>query len=588
MTHNDHINIIQLKQLLARHGQGPSADDLDNLKNQAEQTAKDLENILAGLEGAAEQRGLAFKDALTKTIGNALIEVSKQFTFLEERNRSLNDSLGITTGNSAALGQQLDTFSKQLSVGGDTARKLAISLNSVASGLVTAKTMQTEFGQSMLVGQSYMRNQLKISEAAAQGYELYAAGLGRSSAEQLKAQDDLAKGIEKATNLQGVQRDLTETIGSLTADLQIQYSRIPGSLELAILKSRALGMSMADLNKTGQNLLNIESSIGQELEYQLLTGNRLVDEVSGESLTNAYREATLRGDANKQAEVMNRLLEQEGGTLENNLLARQQMAKLLGTDEATIARSLQKKKLLKQLDAENIMELSGPEYEQAMEELQKKVKGTKKEQLFKDLLKATDTRTTAERTADAVESMATAMLGENQEKTITDTAGGFKQAIDSEVIQNSVKNLLKTPAMTAVASAIGSFSTIATLLVSGIDDLKTLFKGGRIEVADTGIGGVNSSGGVSADASARDAIIQFDPQDKFMQVGSNTMLASTEAGQLNAAAQTLTSAGNSSISSNDMQMMANMIAAAVSQIKLNANIEMPLGAASELNNGRFA
>ena len=579
MTHNDHINIIQLKQLLARHGQGPSTGDLDNLKNEAEKTAKDLENILAGLEGAAEQRGLAFKDALTKTIGNALIEVSKQFTFLEERNRSLNDSLGITTGKSAALGQQLDTFSDQLSVGGDTARKLAISLNSVASGLVTAKTMQTEFGQSMLVGQSYMRNQLKISEAAAQGYELYAAGLGRSSAEQLKAQDDLAKGIETATNLQGVQRDLTETIGSLTADLQMQYSRIPGSLELAILKSRALGMSMADLNKTGQNLLNIESSIGQELEYQLLTGNRLVDEVSGESLTNAYREATLRGDANKQAEVMNRLLEQEGGTLENNLLARQQMAKLLGTDEATIARSLQKKKLLKQLDAENIMELSGDEYEQAMEELQKKVKGTEKEQLFKDLLKATDTRTTSERTADAVEKMATAMLGENQEKTITDTAGGFKQAIDEKVIQNSLKDLLKTPAMTTVANAIGSFSTIATLLVSGVDDLKTLFKGGRIEVTDTGLGGVTK---------AKDAIIQFDPQDKFMQVGSNTMLASTEAGQLNNAAQTLTSAGNSSISSNDMQMMANMIAAAVSQIKLNANIEMPLGAASELNNGRFA
>lgn len=587
MTHDDYINIIHSKKRLARHSQGPSAADLENLKNQALKSANEMDSILAGLVGAAEQRGLAFKDALTKSIGNTLIDVSKQFTFLEERNRSLNESLGITTVNSAELGQQLDTFSKRLSIGGDTARKFAVSLNSVASGLITAKTMQTDFGESMLAAQSYMRNQINVSEQAAQGYELYAAGLGRSSTEQLLAQDALAGKIEKATDLQGVQRDLTETIGSLTADLQMQYGRIPGSLELAVLKSRALGMSMAELNKTGQNLLNIESSIGQELEYQLLTGNRLVDEVSGESLTNAYREATLRGDANKQAEVMNRLLEQEGGTLENNLLARQQMAKLLGTDEATIARSLQKKKLLKQLDAESIMELSAEDAKSEIEKLRQKYAGdTEKQKQIDDLLKATDTRTSADRTADAVEKMATAMLGDNQVKTITDTAKAFTEAIADKTIQSGLKDLLNSPAMTAVANTIGTYATISTSLSNILQEFKTLFKQGRIDVKGTERGGIRQP--AVADAKVNDAIIQFNPQDKFMQVGSNTMLASTERGQLNTAAQTLTGTGNSSISSNDMQMMANMIAAAVSKIKLNANIEMPLGAASELNNGRFA
>jgi hypothetical protein len=33
-------------------------------------------------------------------------------------------------------------------------------------------------------------------------------------------------------------------LGNLSADMQLQYSRIPGSLELAVLKSRALGMNM--------------------------------------------------------------------------------------------------------------------------------------------------------------------------------------------------------------------------------------------------------------------------------------------------------------------------------------------------------
>jgi hypothetical protein len=340
-------------------------------------------------------------------------------------------------------------------------------------------------------------------------------------------------------------------------------------------------MSMADLNKTGQNLLNIESSIGQELEYQLLTGNRLVDEVSGESLTNAYREATLRGDANKQAEVMNRLLEQEGGTLENNLLARQQMAKLLGTDEATIARSLQKKKLLQQLDAESIMELSAEDAKSEIEKLRQKYAGdTEKQKQIDDLLKATDTRTSADRTADAVEKMATAMLGEDQVATITKTAAAAQNAISSNELQDSLKGLLDSPALTAVANTIGTFGTIATSLTSIATDIKTLFTGGIINVKDTERR--------TPDAKLKDAIIQFDPQDKFMQVGSNTMLASTDRGQLNVAAQTLTGAGNSTISSNDMQMMANMIAAAISQIKLNTNIELPLGSGTSMNNGRFA
>jgi len=584
MNHTDQIKLLQHLKTLPRQGridfkklQKEAEAAYDAAKSEAEDAAKDIDKIFNSLVDGAKQRGAFFKQNLAATFGNAILEVTKQFTFLEERNRSLNDSLGITSGLSADLGATLDTFSEKLSVGGDTARKLAISLNSVAEGLITAETMQTNFGEAMLAGQSYMRNQIKVSEKAAQGYELYAAGLGRSTAEQLLAQDGLAKGIETATELQGVQRDLTETIGNLTSDLQVQYSRIPGSLELAILKSRALGMSMADLNKTGQNLLNIESSIGQELEYQLLTGNRLVDEVSGDSLTNAYREATLRGDANKQAEVMNRILEQEGETLQNNLLARQQMAKLLGTDEATIARSLQKKKLLAQLGAEEIMELSADDAKREIEKLRDKYKDDKtKQKQIEDLLKASDTRTTAERTADAVEKMATAMIPKNQAQIIKDT---INEMGTPEFTKNLTDGLTKlTTEFQSFIDIGSSVSTLVTTTLSAYGDFKTLIEKGSVQIKDLDLGGV--------DAKANDAIIQFNPRDKFMKINDGAMLASTDAGQLNKAAQTLVGSSQSSINRSDMQMMASMIAAAVANTKLS--VEMPLGSASELNNGRFS
>lgn len=600
MTHTDYINIVQSKKRLARHGQGPSQGQIDAAAAAAQAAGQQFDNILNTISAGIEQRSAFIQTQLFNALSNGVTDAIKAFTFLEERNTTLNDSLGMTTDTAADLGEALDELSVDLSVGGEGARVLAISLNSVADGLINADYMQTKFGKSMLTGQSYMRNQLKVTEEAALGYELYAAGIGKSATDQLIAQGSISKEIEKATKLTGVQRDLVSTIGGLTADLQLQYGRIPGSLELAILKSRALGMSMADLNKTGTSLLNIESSIGEEMEYQLLTGNRLTDS-NGNSLTDAYRQATIQGDANKQAELMNQMLTQEGKTLKNNLLARQQMAKLLGTDEATIARSLQKKAILTQLGAEDIMSLSGDQYEQRMKELGEQVKkDPKKEELFAELLKASDTRTSTERAADAMEKAATAII--NNMKT-TGRPGGSAQAIKetsaaldaqslTDVATAVAKEISTNPIMVAATAAAGTYFSAATIIRTAINGANDFFKKGEVE--RTARGGMSSA---STTATAKDAIIQFDPQDKFMQVGNSTILASTDYNQLLPAAQTLVAGGvatttggsgttTATINRSDMQQMANMIASAVSSI--NLSIAMPLGSASELNNGRFA
>jgi hypothetical protein len=196
----------------------------------------------------------------------------------------------------------------------------------------------------------------------------------------------------------GVFSDIVGSVADLTEDVQIQYGKIPGQLELGILKAKALGFEMADLQKTADNLLDIESSIGQELEYQLLSGRRLTDQ-NGKSLTNAYRTATLQGDASKQADALNTILEQEGDTLKNNLFARKQMSDLLGTDEASLARALQKKELLNKIGGEALFNLSGEELFTAAKGL-----GASAEDLEK-LAESEDKRTTDEKMADALQIM---------------------------------------------------------------------------------------------------------------------------------------------------------------------------------------
>ena len=76
--------------------------------------------------------------------------------------------------------------------------------------------------------------------------------------------------IEKEIGGIEITQDLLSDMADLSADIQLQYGKMPGSLELAVIKAKQLGINMAQLNTTGQNLLNIESSIGQEMEYQLL------------------------------------------------------------------------------------------------------------------------------------------------------------------------------------------------------------------------------------------------------------------------------------------------------------------------------
>jgi transcriptional regulator with XRE-family HTH domain len=93
------------------------------------------------------------------------------------------------------------------------------------------------------------------------------------------------------------------------------------------------------------------------------------------------------------ASTLNTILEQEGTVLEDNLFAREQMAKLMGMDEATLSRALQKKKLLSSQPNLNIlMNLNGTELQKAADGMLKN--GEMTQEAFNELTELNDTRTT--------------------------------------------------------------------------------------------------------------------------------------------------------------------------------------------------
>jgi hypothetical protein len=433
------LHIIRQLKMQPRLGMPKTPDPNDALSG--------LNNILSSIDSQSAQtaRGLQAVVGGMQQMVELVREATKDLLVFEDRNKDLADALGMTINNATRFGGVLDAQAKSFGVGGAKLRSYAKNLQGLIGNFATMnRLIETDYGKKLYNTQKIIQSTLKLSGEQANKYTQYVAGIGKDLEEQLALQFQIGKALDDATGTTGNFREIVAEISNLTEDLQMQYGRIPGRLELGVAKAKALGLAMDDLNNAGKDLLDIESSIGQELEYQLISGRRLTDQ-SGKSLTNAYREATLQGDASKQADLMNQILEQEGDTLKNNLFARQQMSTLLGMDEAALARALQKKSILESLPGgEALFDQTGEELMQAA-----KAMGATEEQL-QELEAAEDRRTTDEKISDLFDIM---------------TSTGI-----SAIVKNPA-DLQASLASTALGAAAGGVSVVSPLANQGMVDV---------------------------------------------------------------------------------------------------------------------
>lgn len=458
--------INHIKSTLPRIGQTPSgglsANDLQNLLNilgRELPTITDLTTYTSKAFDELNNSATQLSMGLGKVIGiqqqfqKTLIPLIKNLSFFEESNVKLNKSFGLTIVGAAKFGQSLREMTKDLKVSDQTVFEYAAELKNLTTGFIASSRGSNEFKKRMIQGQVAMRTNLGVTAEAAEGYSFYAAQLGQSSMAAQLANMELAKQLSDRTGIDAttLQRDLLEDIGRISADVQMQYSRIPGQLELATLKSKALGTSMEQLHKTGQALLNVESSVGAELEYQLLTGRRLIDN-QGKSYTNEYRIAQLKGDSTKMADIMSKIIEQEGDHLQTNMLGRQKMADMLGMEEAQLARMIQKQRVASELGIEGLMQMDAAEAQAAIERARQDITDPAQyDKLAKKYMEAADTRGPAERSLAALEQIE------------SNTRLGIGAGIDVAANQQTIANMIGG----SIKPITDAFSTNTSALVLG-------------------------------------------------------------------------------------------------------------------------
>ena len=303
-------------------------------------------------DSVALQLGMAKVLDINDNLTNAFKNLGQAATFLERKNSVLNKGFGISSANAQTLAGKLHTLSTELSgnatesqISTDAMMKYAVSIKKMLPTLNQATKTSDAYYQGLQQSQFILKESLGLSEEQADAYTQYAGANADNAVRMLTFTQKVAESLGDTDGSLGYMKLITEGIAEAGADVQLQYGRLPGSLEAATIKASRLGLKLEDLAGAGESLLDIESSIGKELEYQLLTGRQLTND-QNQSLTNLYREATLRGNASDQADILSQIVKEEGETLSNNLFARKQMADLLGIQEQQLAAAIQKQKIL--------------------------------------------------------------------------------------------------------------------------------------------------------------------------------------------------------------------------------------------------
>ncbi len=595
-----HTTLIKKLRTLPRTGQqspdqnpnvNAAKQEFEALKKRLEQSGDILSTYKAQLDllgGSYQnlQHGLSLLSAQQEDYNKKIVNLVKNVTLFDQVEKSIAKTLGITTKQSFELSKSTDSYLNSLRISRDELDKYRSTLNKILPLQAKNLGSLTDYNSVLFESQQLLQDFQGLTADQAAAYTLYTEGAGKNIASQLTATQNLAKFWETTTGQVGAFNAILTEIGSLSADIRSEYSRIPGNLELAVLKSKALGMSMAELDSIGTSLLDIEQSVGKEIEFQLISGRRLVD-IQGRSLTNRYREAKALGDGVKMTEVMNDLFETQGDLIEKgSYYDKKALADALGIEVQSLVLAKEKYELNKKLAAsqkqtfEQFNALTGEqqakiqlEYENALKKDGSDVATEQLKAIQALKTKENDLKPPADRTAMYLQSIVDNGIALKkgtynpfESKTFADTiAQSFsRQITESAVIAGGLgysQTLTKLiNADTALVTNIGKLIPGVDLLVNKITELVGRLKGFMPTV---GTGKVDNKDAVIVN----DGIVRFHPSDKFMRVNDSTMIAGTSIDGNKKLATALAGGGM------DMGKLVQAIQTAFAGVKVTVNVD---------------
>ena len=209
-------------------------------------------------ESVALQLGMAKVLDVNDTLMTAFKDTAKAATFLERKNSVLNKGFGISSKNSQKLAKELNTLSKSISgntaesqISTDSMMKYAVSIKTMLPTLKQAGNTSTQFYTGLQQSQHILQASLGLTEEQANAFTQFGAANFENAARQIQFSEQVAKQMGDTDGSMGYLKMITEGIAEAGEEIQLQYGRLPGSLERATIKASRLGLKLEHLSEAG-------------------------------------------------------------------------------------------------------------------------------------------------------------------------------------------------------------------------------------------------------------------------------------------------------------------------------------------------
>ena len=201
------------------------------------------------------------------------------------------------------------------------------------------------FSAEMLQTQTELTHQLKLSEGTSA--EIAKLGLltGKTSKEIAANVMGQSVAMNAANGTAITEKAILEEVAKLSSSIQLSMANNPIALAEAVQTAKQFGMELSAVDGIAGSLLNFESSIGAELEAELLLGKDI-------NLEKA-RQFALNNDL---AGVAEEIAKQAGSAAEftaMNRIQQEALAKAVGMSREDLAKSLQSREVLAKLGGQD-------------------------------------------------------------------------------------------------------------------------------------------------------------------------------------------------------------------------------------------
>jgi len=308
-------------------------EDNNKIKEDAIKKTDTLVNKTKALATFTKSVGAGLLKAFTDPLA-ILTFFIKAALKADQQTVDLGRSMGISRNMASKMREDMVAYSRAT---GDSFVNTD-RLMKAQMGLTEELGLAVDFGGEEQETFARLTELVGLSAKEAGKFAMLSAVTGNTTKDYVANVRKAAMESMRANKIHISDKELLKSISNLSAGILIKFQNNPKALAEAVVQAKKLGLSLEQVDKIGDSMLDWETSIEKELQAELITGKKLNFERA--------RAAALTGD---QAALMQEVAAQAGSLEEYqnmNVIAQKSLAEAFGMSREEMSEMLLKQEMI--------------------------------------------------------------------------------------------------------------------------------------------------------------------------------------------------------------------------------------------------